>query len=252
MKPDQPVGCCYRSHTNTADPALLRMILNSNPRGLSAPLTILRTVRDCPRTPERRLARRRIDLDLEDRRRQGWAAAYCERSGSGQLGGARYCYLQVASANTAATGAYERLGSSATTATTTSPRRPRLRGLLTQVTWSGGRVAPVETFAARPRALVEQPLVGDVEALDGDHRLALGRVVLDVLATGEVALHRCGGNDFVVGLRRPHPYGDGTAMAVVTLHPERLDQNSVFGVVLELEVEARPGDGGLDRAGRSM
>jgi hypothetical protein len=41
-------------------------------------------------------------------------------------------------------------------------------------------------------------------------------------------------------------------MAVVTLHPERLDQNSVFGVVLELEVEARPGDGGLDRAGRSM
>ena len=63
----QPWWDAYqRSRPNTADPTLLRMILDGHPPRAFASAGRRwrgRAVRDCPRPPQRRLARCRLDLD---------------------------------------------------------------------------------------------------------------------------------------------------------------------------------------------
>jgi RimJ/RimL family protein N-acetyltransferase len=105
-----------RSRPNSADPRLLRMILDGNPPRAFG------VVHD-HRYPQRdviAIARGHLSGDWlglasiwtrEDDRRQGWATKII--IGLGHWGarlGARYCYLQVASANQQAITAYERLG----------------------------------------------------------------------------------------------------------------------------------------------
>ena len=103
-----------RSRPNTADPALLRMILDGYPPRAFASAT------DDGEDVPFAIARGHLSGDWlgvasiwtrEDRRRQGWATAMLNALGHwAARRGARYGYLQVASANAPAIAAYERLG----------------------------------------------------------------------------------------------------------------------------------------------
>jgi N-acetylglutamate synthase len=102
------------SRPNAADPALLRMILDGHP-----PRAFASATDDAEDVPFA-IARGHLSRDWlgvasiwirDDRRRQGWATAMLRALGHwAARRGARYCYLQVASANTVAIAAYERLG----------------------------------------------------------------------------------------------------------------------------------------------
>jgi GNAT superfamily N-acetyltransferase len=104
------------SRPNSADPTLLRMILDGNPPRAFG------TVHD-HRDPDRSvvaIARGHLSGDWlglasiwtrEEDRRQGWATKMIIGLGHwGARRGARYCYLQVASANQSAVTAYGQLG----------------------------------------------------------------------------------------------------------------------------------------------
>jgi ribosomal protein S18 acetylase RimI-like enzyme len=103
-----------QSRPNTADPATLRMILDGNPPRAFA--SAIEVGEDVPFA----IARGHLSGDWlgvasiwtrEDRRRQGWATAMLKALGLwAARRGARYGYLQVASANTQAIAAYGRLG----------------------------------------------------------------------------------------------------------------------------------------------
>jgi N-acetylglutamate synthase len=102
------------SRPNTADSDLLRMILDGNsPRAFAS-------AADGAESVPFAIARGHLSGDWlgvasiwtrEDRRRQGWATAMLKALGQwAARRGARYGYLQVASADTTAIAAYERLG----------------------------------------------------------------------------------------------------------------------------------------------
>ena len=137
--------------------------------------------------------------------------------------------------------------SGSTTATSAYRRPPRGSGDSPVARYAldlvCGGVAPVEVLPLDHRAVpVEEAGVADVEPLHRRLRLAVRRVVLDVATGGEVGPAGFGGHDLVVGLGRPHPDRDRALAARCAVHPERLDQHPVLGVVLEAHVEARPGD----------
>jgi N-acetylglutamate synthase len=102
------------SRPNSADSALLRMILDGNPPRAFASVT------DEPASVPFAIARGCLSRDWlgvasiwtrPQRRRQGWATAMLRALGHwAARRGARYCYGQVSSANTVAIAAYERLG----------------------------------------------------------------------------------------------------------------------------------------------
>ena len=103
-----------QSRPNTADPATLRMILDGNPPRAFA--SAIEVGEDVPFA----IARGHLSGDWlgtasiwtrEDRRRQGWATAMLKALGHwAARRGARYGYLQVASASAHAIAAYQRLG----------------------------------------------------------------------------------------------------------------------------------------------
>jgi ribosomal protein S18 acetylase RimI-like enzyme len=102
------------SRPNRADARLLRMILDGNPPRAFASVT------DEPASVPSGIARGHLSRDWlgiasiwtrPERRRQGWATAMLRALGYwAARRGARYCYLQVPSANETAIAAYERLG----------------------------------------------------------------------------------------------------------------------------------------------
>jgi N-acetylglutamate synthase len=103
-----------QSRPNTADPALLHMILDGHPPRAFASAT------DDAEDVAFAIARGHLSVDWlgvgsiwtrQDHRRQGWTTAMVKALGHwAARRGARYCYLQVASANATAIAAYERLG----------------------------------------------------------------------------------------------------------------------------------------------